>query len=288
METVSSMKVRGYSLSVARRLVSEEAPTVFFLHGSMGTKEQFSFLLDTHCFDGFNLVAHDALGCGGSEKPHLCSAYSTPSLAEDAIYIVKTFASGRNILVGHSFGCAQAARVYRALQREVNIEGMILLSGAEHMPSKGHAVFTLPLLLLRCLEPVLSSQFMKLAYSPHASEETRRRGRATVPRNDMFVTKAFYRQSEWANAQDWRAINCPVLLISGEDDKITPLERAERLRSLLFSNINEDGKTCCVCELVVVKQAGHQVMLEKPEEVADAITRFLRHIDNSAGDSSSL
>ncbi|HON84642.1 MAG TPA: alpha/beta hydrolase [Syntrophorhabdaceae bacterium] len=60
-------------------------------------------------------------------------------------------------------------------------------------------------------------------------------------------------------------IKSPVLIICGKDDNLTPPKYAEYLKSHIRSS-----------ELVIIEDAGHMVMLEKPESVNAEIEKFLK------------
>lgn len=64
----------------------------------------------------------------------------------------------------------------------------------------------------------------------------------------------------------------PTLVLCGSDDQMTPLRYSHYLASTTPS-----GK------LVVVPQAGHMVILERPQIVADALNHFLSGISYHAG-----
>jgi pimeloyl-ACP methyl ester carboxylesterase len=63
------------------------------------------------------------------------------------------------------------------------------------------------------------------------------------------------------------ATNTPALVIGGELDRITPVVFSRRMAELLPD-----------AELHVLEDAGHQLMLERPEEVADLIDRFAKRL----------
>uniref|UniRef100_A0A6V7QW67 AB hydrolase-1 domain-containing protein n=1 Tax=Ananas comosus var. bracteatus TaxID=296719 RepID=A0A6V7QW67_ANACO len=63
---------------------------------------------------------------------------------------------------------------------------------------------------------------------------------------------------------DLPRITQPTLIIWGEQDRVFPLELAHRLKRHLDEN----------CQMVVIKNAGHAVNLEKPKEVCKHILAF--------------
>jgi pimeloyl-ACP methyl ester carboxylesterase len=59
-------------------------------------------------------------------------------------------------------------------------------------------------------------------------------------------------------------IKVPALVIGGSADKLTPLKYARYLAEHI-----PDAR------LVIIEGAGHMVMLEQPEQVADAVREFV-------------
>lgn len=64
---------------------------------------------------------------------------------------------------------------------------------------------------------------------------------------------------------DYSKIKCPTLLIAGDLDVISPVQRSKDLIQLIGSD---------ACWLEIVK-AGHQPILEEPKAVATAIGKLL-------------
>eukprot|EP00293_Proteomonas_sulcata_P003543 CAMPEP_0184326118 /NCGR_PEP_ID=MMETSP1049-20130417/142391_1 /TAXON_ID=77928 /ORGANISM="Proteomonas sulcata, Strain CCMP704" /LENGTH=108 /DNA_ID=CAMNT_0026648289 /DNA_START=1089 /DNA_END=1415 /DNA_ORIENTATION=+ len=83
--------------------------------------------------------------------------------------------------------------------------------------------------------------------------------------NPMFMCKAFYRQREILSKKTREAVKCPALVIHGKKDLVVPLEGDEGARALA---------DFLQAPLEVVEQASHQVMMEQPQQVAEAIDRF--------------
>jgi pimeloyl-ACP methyl ester carboxylesterase len=63
-------------------------------------------------------------------------------------------------------------------------------------------------------------------------------------------------------------INLPTLIICGRDDLLTPVKYSEYLRAHIRNS-----------ELRVIDDAGHMVMLEKPEEFNEILENFLRNFE---------
>ncbi len=59
----------------------------------------------------------------------------------------------------------------------------------------------------------------------------------------------------------------PTLVLTGDEDKLIPKEHSD----LIMERLEGSG-----AELVVVPEAGHMVLLEKPAEVTEALSTLLR------------
>jgi pimeloyl-ACP methyl ester carboxylesterase len=64
----------------------------------------------------------------------------------------------------------------------------------------------------------------------------------------------------------------PTLVMTGDKDKMIPMGHSELILEQL------GGAQNGLAEFVVVPDAGHLVLLEKPAEVCDAITGLLRRV----------
>ena len=64
----------------------------------------------------------------------------------------------------------------------------------------------------------------------------------------------------------------PTLVLTGDKDKMIPKEHSE----LIVERLPE-------AEFVVVPEAGHMVLLEKPDEVSAALTGLLRRVSADKG-----
>jgi pimeloyl-ACP methyl ester carboxylesterase len=67
--------------------------------------------------------------------------------------------------------------------------------------------------------------------------------------------------------------NIPTLVLTGDEDKMIPKEHSD----LIMERLEGSGAT-----LVVVPDAGHMVLLEKPAEVSSAVSELLRRVGAGA------
>ncbi|KAE8704922.1 hypothetical protein F3Y22_tig00110432pilonHSYRG00074 [Hibiscus syriacus] len=91
-------------------------------------------------------------------------------------------------------------------------------------------------------------------------------------RNSILLAGNVHRRKELIQAlhkdrklSDLPKITQPTLIIWGEYDQIFPLDLAYRLKRLLGDN----------AELVIIKNAGHAINIEKPKELYKHFKSFL-------------
>lgn len=147
--------------------------TLFFIHGSMGSLTQFSHQIELYRGRA-NIVAYDTIGCGMSEKPTTHCEYSTESFTAHTVEIFEKYSTHRNILIGHSYGTSQIARLCEHIQKKKHIEpistivGLVLIGTMDTVPAGGAAafrIFSLPLCLLNPMQGWMTKTYMNMAYS---------------------------------------------------------------------------------------------------------------------------
>ena len=167
------------------------------------------------------------------------------------------------IWVGHSMGGAIVQTL--ALEHPHIVHGIGLVATGAHLPvntqlleNTAHAE-TFPLAV---------ETIMRWAFSPQTDPQLRKLAaqrmlevRHTVVHNDFAACNRFDIRDKLER------ITAPAIIIHGTADKMTPFRYAEFLASRLPR-----------AELVKIPEAGHMVMLEQPEAVADALLRFARRL----------
>lgn len=161
--------------------------TIFFIHGSMGSLTQYNDLIAFYKGRA-HVVAYDTMGCGDSEKPLSNGEYSTDSLTANSIEIFEKYATAQNILVGHSYGTAQVARLCSHIRQQNvdmpaskikrEISGIVLLGTVHSLPKGGSpafSIFSLPLCLLSPMQSWMSKSYISMAFSPNSNPSLKER-----------------------------------------------------------------------------------------------------------------
>jgi len=234
--------------------------TVFLMHGAGGRADQWRFVVPALRDAGLGVVAHDALGHGERPAPREWRAYAGEAWVAELRAVIERHGSARNVLVGHSYGCLVALG---ALQAGVarTIDRVLLLAPPSPEPlARAPAIAYLPVPVLERMRPQLSAGFRAAAWGPDAplalvDEET-----AISDRNSLYVFKAMWRQWLRLDRARLSTLQLQVTLLTGEADQLTPPAFAEQLAQVLPN-----------AQLTVLPRCGHQMPLERPEAVVQAL-----------------
>lgn len=207
---------------------------------------------------GFQVVRPQPRGLGASTGP--TSGLTLHDLGNDIAAVIRALDSGPVTLVGHAFGSRLARVVARDHPRLVS--ALVLLAAEERQPARPE---------------VLHARLM--SYDPSLPQSVRRQaiqqaffaaGNDPVGWQDGWYQKATRMQMAASLAtedQAWVAAgSAPILLLQGTEDKIAPPENARRFKRQYGRRVS----------LVEIAKAGHAMLPEQPQAIAEAIVRFLR------------
>jgi len=230
-------------------------PGLLLIHGTGGNAASWHYQLD-----GLREVARpftvDLPGHG------LSSRIGSPSVRAYAEAIAETIPHlhpGRFFVAGHSLGGAVALEL--ALRYPERVRGLVLLSTGAHFPALAATpdLFLLPI-------AAAPGKFRDLFLGEGVSAEALALARAAVAgcppeviRADVGAAKGFDARAALPS------LRCPVLILCGTEDHITPPRYATWLKEGL-----PDAR------VILIPGAGHMLPLERPEQVNAAIAEFLR------------
>lgn len=232
------------------------AGTLLFIHGSGASLESWRYQM-ADLPPGFQGLAIDLPGHGLSPGPALDRVND---LAGVIIELVRQLEPPRPIiLAGHSLGAAIALQV--AGRDSGLLDGVVLVGGGARMR-------VLPAFLEGLAAGSADPGFFRLAFAPQADpglveEELNRYAEANA---DLFFHD-FTACNEFDITDELASVALPALLIVGEHDRLTPPKYSYFLQEKL-------GKS----QLVLIPDAGHLPMLEKPGLVNQAIHQFVAQI----------
>ena len=250
---MQQLMLNGISFAYEARWADNAQGSLIFVHGSGG---------DHHIWEGqlqqlpqnFSGVAIDLPGHGSSSGSLLKTIDAGARLLSELPALLNL---PRPLwLAGHSMGSAMA--ITAALDYAQQVDGLILIGS-------GSRLRVLPALLESLQNGKFDPAFLRVGFSPATP--------AAIWERELLVfqqvtTEVLYNDftacDNFDRSADINRINLPTLLIVGEDDKLTTLKYARQLHDHIAGS-----------QLVVIPQAGHYVMLEKPAEVNQAIADFV-------------
>lgn len=244
-------------------------PATLLLHGIGNYGRYWDFFADAVA-GRLRLVATDARGHGESGRP--ADAYAPQEFVADALSVLDALALDRAVVVGHSMGGTHAIRL--AAAHPERMERLVIVDAGPEPMAEGSE-------RARRLSLGRPDRFAN-------AEEALAYVRRTSPGygEDVYANRMrwLFREGEgglaWRSSHDalasilsgvrhgdlWdllRAIRCPVLLVRGTRSNVLSAEVAQRMIKTLAN-----GR-------VIELDAGHNVALDRPKELADAVVKFV-------------
>ncbi len=255
--------VNGVNLAVD---VRGQGPAIVFIHGF--PLDHTIWQPQIEGLDDWSRIAPDLRGMGQSDAPDL--GYSMATYAEDLLALLTTLGVERVVLCGISMGGYIAFEILRRARDRVR--GLILVgSRAEGDSPEGRRARDADAARAReggaaaIAETMLPKMFAARTMEQQVPvvEQVRRMMMGT-PQAGLLGAIGALRDRPDSLSLLPTLSGLPALVIVGEEDQVTPPDRAQAMVDAL-----PDG------ELVMIPGAGHLSPLERPEAVTNAIRGFL-------------
>lgn len=274
---VDSQFIEINDLMVHYKIYGEGEKIFILLHGfgaSLFSWREITQPLSTYG----TVIAYDRPAFGLTERPMEWegeSPYSQASQIELLIHFMNTLRIEKAILVGNSAGGTIA--MLTALQHPERVEALILVDPAVYAGG-GAPAWIRPLLntpQMNHLGPLFARQIqtrgpeiVQMAWHDPSKITNEIMDGYTKPLQAENWDKALWYltvSSRESNLQNQlQNFNMPVLIITGDDDRIVSTEQSIRLASEIPN-----------AQLVVIPQSGHVPHEEKPNEFMQAVINFL-------------
>lgn len=251
------------------------APATLLLHGIGNYGRYWDFFADAVA-GRLRLLAPDARGHGESDKPD--TGYSADEFAADAMAVLDAAGVRRALLVGHSMGGRHAThaaahhpdRVFGLVVVDTAPEGTggervrrLLFQRPERFPDHIAA-----LAYLRETSPGYADAVYANRMRWVFDEDERGLAWRSAPHALRAIgAEATPAAERWAT---FRAVRCPALLVRGTRSPVLSPELARRAADAVGARLLE-------------LDAAHNVALERPRELADAVAAFAADIVAGAG-----
>jgi len=220
--------------------------------------------------ENFYYAGSDTIGgtavifCHGSGGGHHHWVYQLKGLRNDRVSPIAVDLPGHGRSGGSLSDSIAGYRdwLYRFAEA-LNLKSLII---AGH--SMGGALRVMPELLNTLREGKVPDIMVDYLFSAKAEQGLIEKGREEVQNTDAAVYYADLSACDRFDVnEELGRINKPVLMICGSEDRLTPVKYSRYLENNL-----PDGR------IQEIAEAGHMVMLERPEEVNLAISTFVEEI----------
>ena len=246
------------------RAFDPSLPVTVFAHGAAFDHTVWKLQARYFAWHGGSVLAVDLPGHGLSQGP---PRGSIPEMADWLVALLDAAEVGQANLVGHSMGALVALEA--AARHDARVRKLALLGAAPAIPVND-------LLLSRAAEDDhhalelltgwgygrrahFGGHRMPGLWMTGGGLRTLERASPGVLHTDLIATNG-YEGGEAAAA----AVACPVLVVIGARDLMTPAKRGHALARMLT-----DSTT------VVIPGAGHIMLDEEPDQTLDALRDFL-------------
>ncbi|KAF9139592.1 hypothetical protein BGX30_007785 [Mortierella sp. GBA39] len=277
------VKVNGKQLRIVHipHALGSKVPLLVFIHGVGGQLEQFEKQIE-YFSHSTHILAIDLCGYGASDVPESFDNYTTSAYVEDVVTLLQRYKSEDTVVICHSYGCTIGTHLYSRLATSEtlnnSIKAMVMIGPkaviTEH-EIKGRAQLAKTpdwvVDFARKLDRMggIHSKSVNRLLHASAGDDLRRRQLRWNKASRTFVLRRLMAGVQWPSPVDFQRIQCPLLLMSGEDDRVCPAVNAEQIYA--WCRATNDR----IQSPLIIPKAGHQTMLEKWEHVTPIISSFL-------------
>lgn len=206
---------------------------------------------------GYTAIRPFHRGIGRSSGP--MTGISLPDLAGDVALVIERVSTGPAVVIGHAFG----QRVVRMLatMRPDLVRGIVMLAaGGKVAPEREVRIAMAGSLNPDAPEDVRRDNVRKAFFAPGNDPSAWLHGWS--PRSaEMGRGVAAANAAVW-----WGGGKAPILLLQGLQDVVAPPDNARLLREEFGERV----------DLIEIDNAGHALLPEQPELVANNVLAFLR------------
>jgi 3-oxoadipate enol-lactonase len=246
------------------------AETIVFAHGLLMDHSMFAAQVEEFA-KNYRVIAYDHRGQGNS--PEAASGYDMDNIARDAAGLIKALKAFPCHFAGLSMGGFTGMRL-AAREPELLRTLTLMNTGAQREPLLGRIRYNF---LAQLVKLVGTRPFVSIAVKELFGKSTRAsRHPATQAMLSEWTEKLASRPKNVAkallgvmNRQEFsevelKKIQCPTLVLSGEDDGAQPPVLSERM-----------AKSIPNAKTVRIPACGHSSSLEQPAAVIDAMRELI-------------
>lgn len=234
--------------------------TLIFLHGWAETHRIWRNQIE-YFKDDYQILILDLRGFGLSSKP--AYGYSLKLQSKFLHKLIQELNLESYWLIGHSFGGMLSLQYCDRYFDEMN--GAILIDTTYHIPTD--------ISTLRNLGTFFISKTLRQIWQRTLKSIKLERQRILIQDllHDIDSVPLYVSAACGVAALNLKvklkSIKCPILIIVGEHDELTPVSLSRRMHENLPNS-----------QLAIIKDTGHMSFIEKPDEINSIMATFLRQI----------
>jgi len=245
--------------SDAGKGINQNKHTIVLLHGSGLSHIVWSLTEQYLSNQNYNVLSLDLPGHGNSDGKCLLSIEQMSDWIEK---VLNELNISEVTIIGHSQGCLEALECYFKYPKR--IKNLIFVGGSYKMPVNQDLID-----LAEAGDDQAVKLMMKWGYenskkfiggNPVEKVINSPRDIREVLAVDLVACNNYKNGSEAL-----KSINCPVLLIFGELDKMVNIEKGKKFADLIPNS-----------KMHIIKKCGHMIMFEKSFEMREKISEFLK------------
>ncbi len=228
-------------------------PPLLLVHGAGGSR--LDWPAELRRLPGARVLTLDLPGHGRSAGP---GRTTIEGYAQDVCRFLDRLGLERAILAGHSMGGAVAQQI--ALSDPDRVAGLVLIATGSKLPIDP----ALPQRILDAPDATLDWVIAN-AWGPSVPADLRALARQRMAQTPPAVLRGDYLACQSFDVRDrLGAVSAPALVVGASDDRMVRISFSETLAERIPR-----------ATLIVIQGAGHMVPLERPAEVARAVTEWL-------------
>ena len=247
------------------------ADTIVFVHGLLWSGRMFDDQVQA-LKDRYRCITIDLRGQGQSEVTQ--TGYDIDTLSEDVAAIIEALELNPCHFLGLSMGGFIGLRL--AIRRPNLLKSLMLLeTSADPEPKENIGQYRLLNLVARWFGlGIVATRVMPIMFGEKFLNDPLRKNQKgkwqerMIANHRIGITRAVKGVITRSGVYDQiDKISVPTLIIVGDQDTATPLEKSKRMYARIQG-----------AELVVIPGAGHTSTVEEPEAVNQAIDGFLSNL----------
>lgn len=242
--------------------------TIVFSHGLLWSGWMFYPQVEV-LKHNYRIITYDHRGQGKTEATE--SGYDMETLYEDTVQLIKALCDKPVIFAGLSMGGYIGMRL--AARNPDMVSRLILMETAcDKEPEENFSLYKYLSFLVKyvgywpveatVMKRMFGEKFLK---DPSRKADYKRFLNKIRENNPRSVIKALYGVANRNGIEEELAgINCPTLVIVGDQDVPVPVEKSEDIHARIRDS-----------RLVIIKGGGHTGSIEEPEQYNQAILSFI-------------